>query len=223
MPTNDANSKIDSKPLYLAFSLIKAKKYDEAFEKLTEGLQNDAIAHGNTILEAVYHSTFGVLYKAQKDYKKAWKHYEKAEKLLPDDPSLKIISSRLLTDHFAQHDVVIKKMDKVIEAHSNIFGIFHQALTLKGYALLKKGNKKAAVDCLNLSKGNTFNGIESMANLDLKLVEALLKKKVALADCKLFLEAAVLASKQTREKHHELILRQLLNRWDEVFHQPEQQ
>src|SRR3989338_10057724 len=116
------------------------KRYDEA-EKLLVG--NMAKTDDESAI-ALYHSVLGVLFKLQGEYKTAWKHYERAEKLLPNDPALKIISARLLIDQFSECDQAIKKAKKVLRLFPDHPVFAHQAYTTLGLAFVKKGDRAKA-------------------------------------------------------------------------------
>lgn len=206
------NATIQSKDLTQAFKLLNQKKLDEAEVVLTKGL-NEAKAANDKILQGVFYSSFGILFKLKKNFRKAWKYYEQAEKIIPADPALKIISSRLLADYFGQHDTVIRKMQKVIDQAGNDLSFLHSAYSLQGFSYLKKGNKKKALECLKLSMGDHFKGMQTAANLDYRLVEALTKKKTDLKACRDFLEQALSFAKSTREVPHQKILGQLLKKF----------
>ncbi|MBI4126896.1 MAG: hypothetical protein HY465_05320, partial [Deltaproteobacteria bacterium] len=122
---------------YRAFELMKAKQYAET-EKLL--VNNLARTEDETAI-ALYHSTLGVLFKLQGEYRTAWKHYERAEKLLPKDPALKIISARLLIDQFNEYDQAIKKAKKVLSLIPDNPVFAHQAHITMGLAYVKKGQK----------------------------------------------------------------------------------
>lgn len=204
------NNKIESKDLYKAFELLNQKKLDEAEKLLVKGL-NEAKAANDPLLTGLFYSAHGILYKLKKDFRKAWKFYEQAEKLIPDDPALKIISSRLLVDYFGQYDTAIRKMNKVIEKVGDDLTFLHSAYGIQGLSYLKKGNKKKALECLEKSIGDNFKGLQSAANLDFRLVEALMKKKTELKSCRSFIEKALAFAKQTKERQHERILKRLLD------------
>ncbi|MBI2339685.1 MAG: hypothetical protein HYU99_04875 [Deltaproteobacteria bacterium] len=204
------NERIQSKAIYKAFELMRQKKFDESEAVLTEGLKEAQTAR-DLVLTALFYSAYGVLFKLKKEYRKAWKYYEQAEKLIPDDPALKIISSRLLVDYFGQHDTVIRKMEKILPKLGNDMTFLHQAYTVLGLAYLKKGNKKKAGECLTKSAGNDFKGLQSGANFDFRLVEEMMKKKNNPAACRGFLEKALAFVKETKEIQHERILKRLLD------------
>jgi len=184
-----------------AFELMHEKRYDEA-EKLLVG--NMAKTDDESAI-ALYHSVLGVLFKLQGEYKTAWKHYERAEKLLPLDPALKIISARLLLEQFAQYDQAIKKAKKVFDLIPNNPVFAHQAHTTLGLAYLKKGEKKKAIASLQTSVGEGFYGFVSAKNIDFSLVEALLRKNMAQKECVSFFEKALrFATKNAETKYVEL-------------------
>ena len=97
-----------SEVCYRAFELIAAKQYEDAEKLLALNMSRT----DDDAAIALYHSVMGVLFKVQGEFKTAWKHYERAEKLLPDDPAMKIISARLLIEQFAEYDQAIKKAKK---------------------------------------------------------------------------------------------------------------
>lgn len=172
---------------YRAFELIAAKQYSDA-EKLL------AASMGRTDDDAaiaLYHSVMGVLFKVQGEYKTAWKHYERAEKLLPKDPALKIISARLLIEQFAEYDQAIRKSKKVLDLIPENPVFAHQAYTTMGLAHLKKGDRKKAVSFLVQSMGGKFKGFVSAKNIDLALVEMLIRRNAGLEECRGFLAEAL--------------------------------
>lgn len=201
---------IQSKSLYQAFEAMRAKKWEEAETFLKAGLAH-AESEKDLVLMGLYYSAYGVFYKLQHEFKKSWRYYEQAEKLLPDDPYLKIISSRLLVDCFGQYDTAIRKMDKILTSPETInFPLAHQAHTLKGLALFRKGDKKRAAESLQLAMGKNFEGLQSGINFDWSLVSEMVKKKIELTLCRDYLNAALQFVKKTKEKPCEELIQKLL-------------
>lgn len=205
------DSPIHSQLLFQAFALIKAKKWDEAEKLLSEGLK-DAELKKDLSLIGLFHSAFGIFYKLKKEFRKSWKHYEQAEKLFPEDLSLKLISSRLLVDFFGQYDTVLRKMDKVLASAELNFPMAHQAYTLKGLACLRKSDKKRASESLQLAMGKNFEGLQSGANFDWSLVSEMIKKKIEPNLCRDYLNAANQFVKKTKEKPYEELIQRLLKK-----------
>jgi len=185
----DITTNIQSEKLLKSFELLKKRQFQEAELLLQQGF-SEAEKAGDKILMALFCSGMGVLFKLQKEFRKAWKQYEKAEKLLPDDASLKIISSRLLVDYFGQYDIVIKKMNKVLELSDSFSPFKYQAHTIIGLAYLRKGSKKEAVESLKKSMLYLNESLDSVANVDFELVEGLSRKKIEPEICLEFLEKA---------------------------------
>lgn len=186
----DMNSKIQSTSLLKAFESMKKNDLDGAENILNQGLE-DAESKRDLILCGLHYSGLGILYKLKKDFRKAWKFYEKAERLIPEDPALKIISARLLVDYFGQYDTVIQKMEKLKLMIGGYTPFMHEALTIQGMAYLKKGDKKKAATCLEESMSQGFKGIESATNIDFQLVENCIRKKLEIPTCKKFLADAL--------------------------------
>lgn len=198
--------------LYKAFKLIHDKKFEEA-ESLLLKLEADYEQKGETIIAGVMCSTLGLLYKVQKEYRKAWKIYDKAEKKIPDDPSLKIINARLLIEYFAQYDTVIKKMEKAEKLVGEDFSFLHVIYTLIGVAYLKKGNKKKAADYLKKSMGNAFAGLGASANFEFKLFEAMTKKKLEPKLCLNFLSEALGFAKKKGDKNYAALIQVMIDKF----------
>ncbi len=199
--------KVHSERLYRAFDLMAAKDYAAAEGELNAGLA-EAEAQEDRVLTALFYSTLGVLFKMKKEFAKAWKFYEKAEKLLPEDPALKLISARLLIDVFGQFDTAIRRCQKVLEISRSDPPFLHQAQTTMGMAYLKKGERAKALQCLSDAMEDDFGGLVSAANIDLKLLEAMLRKKTGLPECRTYLEKArAFAEQKKEEKHVELYQR----------------
>lgn len=201
---------IRQKNLQKAFSLMQKKKLDQA-ESLLESVLKEAEAKKDLMMTALTCSAYGVLYKLKKEFRKAWKFYERAEKIYPEEPSLKLISGRLLVDYFGQYDTVVRKMDKVIELNPGNLVLLHQALTLKGIAHLRQGEKEKAVECLKRSMDGGFEPLKTCVNLDFKLVEELMKKKVGTDACHEFLEKANALSRKSREAPFQKLTKRLLD------------
>ena len=196
-----------------AFELMNAKQYADA-EKLLAG--NMARTDDDAAI-ALYHSVLGVLFKLQGEYKTAWKHYERAEKLLPDDPALKIISARLLIDQFAEYGAAIKRAKKVLELIPGNPVFAHQAYTTIGLASIRKGDRKKAIEMLSASMGDDFKGFVSAKNIDFELVEALLKRGAGAPACRSFLLKAKAFAEATREPPYIKLLDRMLAAFDQEF------
>ncbi|MBI2982446.1 MAG: hypothetical protein HYY44_09215, partial [Deltaproteobacteria bacterium] len=143
--------------IYEAFQKIKEKDFPAAEKILKETLQGIEPA-GDETRQALYHSTWGVLCKMKGEDKEAWRHYDLAEKLLPEDPSLKIISAKFLIERFAQFDTALKKLKKVLEIAKGSPSFEHQAHALIALAFLRKGEREKAVSSLKEAM-NDFSSI----------------------------------------------------------------
>jgi tetratricopeptide (TPR) repeat protein len=198
-----------------AFELIGAKQYSDA-EKL---LANNMARSDDDASIALFHSVMGVLFKVQGEYKTAWRHYERAEKLLPNDPALKIISARLLIDEFAEYSQAIKKAKKVLELVPANPVFVHQAYTTMGLAYVKKGDRKKAVEMLEKSVVGDFEHFITSQNIDFHLVEALLKKGAGVGVCREFLRKAKTFAEKANETNYISLLDKMLKAFDVDFPQ----
>jgi len=189
-----------------AFELMQEKQYEDAEKLLSSNMSkvDDNVAVG------LFHSALGVLFKLRGEVKTAWKHYERAEKLIPGDPALKIITARLLIDNFGEYDLAIRKVKKALTTIENNPVFAHQVYTTMGLAYLGKRSKKQAVDMLKKSMDKDFSGFVSAQNIDFSLVEMLLRAGVGIEESKTFLEKArKFAEAQKEETWVELIDRML--------------
>ncbi len=195
--------------VYQAFQRIKERDYLGAESLLNLGL-NEA---QDPAEQAVYHSTLGVLFKVRGDFKEAWRRYEQAEKLLPDDPSLKIISAKFLIDDFAQYDLAIKKMKRVLDIAKGSPSFEHQARAILAIAFLRKGEKKKATRFLEEAMAGNFSGIVSAMNINLDVIEAFLARNFETDLCRTYLENGLeLARTRQEEKMIDLFSRLLSSR-----------
>ncbi len=191
--------------LQKAIELISHKNYEAAEKEIQCAIQ-EAEQAKDLLSQALLYSTLGLLFKLKKDFKTAWRHYEKAEKLLPADPALKLISARLLVDVFGQYDTAIRKAEKVLQIASHDGAYAHQAHITKGLAYLKKGDKKKTQQEFVKAMSHDFENVGSAANIDFKLLEGLLKRQLAVEDCYAYLKKALAyAQKKEEEKYVKLI------------------
>ncbi|HPQ81501.1 MAG TPA: hypothetical protein PLZ86_07235 [bacterium] len=202
-----------SEVCFRAFELMNSKQFADA-EKLLSG--NMSRTDDDAAI-ALYHSVLGVLFKLQGEFKTAWKHYERAEKLLPKDPALKIISARLLIDQFAEYGQAIKRAKKVLELIPGNPVFAHQAYTTMGLAHVRKGERKKAVEMLEASCGEDFRGFVSPKNIDFELVEALLRRGWGIPSCRAFLAKAKAFADASGEKPYMNLLDRMIGSFDREF------
>lgn len=181
-----------------AFQLMAEKQYVEA-EKL---LASNMSKSDDDADVALYHSTLGVLYKMKGEYKTAWRHYQRAEKLLPDDPALKLISAQLLIDQFAEYDQAIRKAKKALQLIPDNPAFTHQAHSTIGLAYAKQGQRKKALQELERSIVDDFKLFITPKNINLKLVEAVLKKGWGEDICREFLRKALSFATESKDEHY---------------------
>lgn len=160
---------------------------------------------------ALFHSAMGVSAKMQEKYKEAWRHYDRAEKLLPTDPALKIISARLMINQFNEYDSAIKKAKKVLELIPNNRAFAHQAYTTMGLAYAKQGKKSKALEMLRKSIVEDFEGFVTVNNIDFHLVEEVVKRGWDPLLCKEFIQKARDRAKDHREEDWVEKLEQMLS------------
>lgn len=197
-----------------AFELIKQKQFDDA-EKFLLGMMSKT---QDSAADALYHSVLGVLYKVKGDFKAAWRHYSRAEKLLPNDPALKIISARLLIEQFAEYDSAIKKAKKVLQLLPGNPVFAHQAYITMGLAHGMKAEQKKAIAMLEKSWGNDFEGFVTAKNIDFTLVEMLLKKDWGEDACFRFMNKALGFAKNRKEEIFADAFQKMLDAFEKERH-----
>ena len=202
---------------YRAFELLKLKQFEDA-EKL---LSNCMAKTNDEVSLGLFHSTLGVLYKMKGEFKNAWRHYERAEKLLPQDPALKIISARLLIDEFAEYDQAVKKAKKALDIIPDNPVFRHQAYITMGLAYVRKGNKKKAMESLIKSMENGFEGFITTKNIDFNLCETILKKGWAESEVKTFLERAHKFAVEHKEVDWVETIQKMLDVFPPLYGSPE--
>ncbi|MBF0104440.1 MAG: hypothetical protein HQM16_03830 [Deltaproteobacteria bacterium] len=199
---------IDDANLFRAFRLMKAKDYTQAEALINEGITK-AHQENNVELEGLYYSALGVLYKLKKNYNKAYGAYQKAERLLPDDHSLKIVSATLLIEQFKQYSTAARKMDKVI-ASTEDPALWHHAKATQAVAYYLMGKKAEAGANFNEMLKQDFNLLRFAANVDFKTAELFVQKKFMPDECRQYLQKALLLAKSKKEKTFIVIIENLL-------------
>lgn len=192
-----------------AFELMKEKNYEEAEKLLQSGLRESEQGEKKSE-QALFHSVLGILFKLKEDFQNAWRHYEKAEKLLPDDPALKIITAKCLIDQFAQFDTAIKKLKKVLKLTKGVPSFEHQANALLAIAYLKKGDRKEAIDKMVESMRDDFQSMITADNINLDVVAAFAARNFELDLCRQYLEKGLTLAHQRSEKKSIQLFERLL-------------
>lgn len=192
--------------IYAAFQRMKEKDYSAAEEVLQKGLQGSQ----DPATQALFHSTLGVLAKVKGEFQQAWRCYERAEKLLPEDPSLKIITAKFLIEQFAQYDTAIKKLKKVLKLAKGSPSYEHQAHAILAIAYLKKGERKKAVEMLTAAMANDFQPIITAQNVNLEVIEAFLARNFELDLCRSYLTRALALARTRQEQKSTQLFTKLL-------------
>jgi tetratricopeptide (TPR) repeat protein len=205
--------------LYQAFRLMKKKDFVSALAILNKGLKKEAV-QADPILQGLFLSALGVLYKLQNDFKAAYKFYQQAEKLMPDEGSLKIITALLLIEEFAQYDTALKKLDKVMLSDGGDPAMVHHVRAARGMALYLMGKKAEARALLDEQLADDFTKLRSGANLDFKLIELFLRKNFEIVLCRLYLEKALAFVTSTKESSFIALIRHLLTQLPVVMGAP---
>lgn len=195
--------------IYTSFQKIKEKDWLAAETLLKEGLAKASQAKNET-QEALFYSTLGVLSKMRGEMKEAWRYYEQAEKILPEDPALKIISSKFLIEQFAQYDLAIKKLKKVIEIARHSPAFLHQSQALLAIAFLKKGEKKKAIEALKSAMADDFQNLPTAGGINLDVVEAFLSRNFEKELCENYLQKALQLAQARKEEKWTQALGRLL-------------
>lgn len=199
---------VEDENLYKAFRLMKSKKYGEAEELITDGIR-EFQEKKDPHLEGLYHTVMGMLQRLKKDYTKAYKSYQQAERLLKDDASVKIVSAWLLIEQFKQYSTAERKMRKVLAVTKDP-ALSHHALAVCAVSLLLMGKKEDAAQCFQQLISEDFSRLRFAANLDYKTIEVFVKKKFMLAECREYLSKALALAKRQKEKTYILVTERLL-------------
>jgi len=200
---------VDNKFIKNAFRLMTTKDYDSAEEELKKGYA-EAVDIEDDDLLGLFFSAFGVLYKLRGDFKKSYKFYQQAEKLLPENHSLKIITSILLIEQFKQYDTAVRKLEKILQSGITDPAIKHHVLLKMALGYFKMSEKDKAKACFENVIASDFNELRSALNIDFKTVEAFVEKEYALDRCEKFLNKALKLAKSKKEANYIKMIEALL-------------
>jgi tetratricopeptide (TPR) repeat protein len=189
---------------------MKTKDFDGAERRLKEGLAK-VRSQKNATFEGLYLSAMGVLFKLKRDFKESYKYYQQAERLLPDDNSVRIISATLLIQEFKQHDTAIRKLKKVIESAPGDIAIAHHALALLGVAYLSMGKKPLAKQVLEEVLKQDFTKLSSSAYVNYKFPEICVAKNFEPELCLEYLRKAAVLADLRREGGYKHVITQLID------------
>lgn len=194
--------------LYLAFQAMKKQDFDVAKKLIDEGVAHSK-SQKNSELEGLYLSAMGLLFKLKKEYKKSYKSYQQAERLLKDDHSIKIISAVLLIEQFKQYETAIRKLKKIIGESEDPAIIHHaQSLLAMSYFLMKKND--LAKEEFEKVLAADFKSLRYPANIEFKAVELFVNKKFNLNLCEQFLKKSLELAKQVRDQTYTAVIEALI-------------
>jgi Tfp pilus assembly protein PilF len=213
----DPTQETVSREIYEAFRRMKDKDFAGAETLLKNGLEK-AESEKNAVQSALFFSSLGVLSKVKGDFKEAWRYYERAEKLMPEDPALKIIMAKLLIDRFAQYDNALKKLKHVLKVAKGSASFEHQAHATMAIAYLKKGEKKKAVEMLDEAMTDDFANVTSAENLNFDVIEAFLSRNLEAERCQKYVEKALALARSRRETRPAQFLEKLLESFEVTVH-----
>jgi tetratricopeptide (TPR) repeat protein len=205
--------------IYEAFRKMKEKDYTGAEMLLQDGLQKAEAGEDKTQM-ALFYSAKGVLSKLKGDFREAWRFYEKAEKLLPGDPSLKIIMAKLLIDQFAQYDTAVKRLKEVLKIAKGSGSFEHQAHATMAVAYLKKGDKKKAGEMFEKAMEEDFEKVASAEGLNFEVIETFLSRNFEAERCRRYVEKALALAKRRKEEKPVQFLTKLLESFEVTVVQP---
>lgn len=168
---------------------LQKKNWESAEENLNK-LLDDGLQKKDLLLQTTAYACLGLLAQMKQDWKLSWRYYEKAEKLDPQNGYYKLLVARLLLKLFGQNDTAIKKCEKIILEENITPELRHQAYITIGSAYLKKSDRKRAAKSLLQSIGDHFAGIQKISDLDMSLLENLIRKNTATEECLHFLDEA---------------------------------
>lgn len=208
-PQNTPVDTVDDVDLYFCFRLMKEKNFEGAKIKIEEGIRK-AQQNQNVVSEGLYLSAMGVLFKLKKDHKESYKYYQLAERLLPEDHSLKIISSTLLIHEFHQFDTAIRKLKKVLESANVDPVILHQAKALIAMAYFATAKKSLAKEILATMVIEDFSKLRSATHVNYKLPEYFILKNFELDACLAYLRKALALAKDKHEDNYIAVVNELI-------------
>lgn len=180
---------------YRALELVREQQFVDA-EKLLHHWLNKTT---DPVPRGLFHSAFGVLEKCRGHFKEALRHYERAEKLLPSDPVLKLITAQLLIDVFKETDRAIRKCRQVEKLLPENPVVVHHARTLEGLAHAVSGNRRQAVAQLARSLEGDFAGFLTCDNINFLLVERCVGKAWEPVLCRRFVMTALECARRHQE------------------------
>ncbi len=206
---NSADIFAQDPELRQCFQWIHAKRFDEAQKKL-EAKVIVAQEKKDKDAEGIVLSILGMLFKVKRDVKTAYKYYQQAEKCLPDDMSLKMITSRLLVEEFHQSETALRKIEKVLKSTTDDPVMQHHAMALKALAYLQMGKKPQAKTVFTEVVAQDFSKLRSAVNVDYKTCEAFLSKSFEVDLCLQYLQCCMDLAVQLKEKQMVQVLTQLM-------------
>lgn len=176
---------------------VEKNQKAEALSELEKIIQESQKTK-NAALEIASTLLLAWLHRLCHQFKKAWKIYERTEKLLPHEPSIKLLVSQFLIDLFKQYDLAQKKIQKILQMTSDP-ALRHQSFALLGQIHLKKGNHKKALEAFELAK-EAIAYLSSASPIDYNLFLLLLEKGLEKTDAQTYLKLAYVCAQEHREE-----------------------
>lgn len=196
----DLDQKISDPKIKKVYELLNLRKFNEAKRLIIEGIKS---SKDRPELLIAYYISAGMMFRLEGIPKYALKSYEEAEKIVPDDLHLKFIIAKLMAESTPQYEEVIERIENIIPIIQGKFEYEHAAASILGLAYLKKGKVDLAIKMLERSSGEEFKGLRHVSQIELTLVENLIKQNLAHKECREFLNQAAKFSRRCQEPEFE--------------------
>ena len=156
--------------------------------RLLARARDRAGAIGDSTEACLFASVRGSYLAAMDRHHDALDAYREAERISAGDPHQQLTTARHLLHGMSRPADALAKVDEVLESHHHTAAIRQECRAIQGLSRLSLGQSEEAVAALTAMSAELSSAQLPSLSCDLTLVEELARGRLAVAECRIYLD-----------------------------------
>lgn len=186
-------------PLATAHLLMRQGQGEEACQVLVRA-RDHAVSRGDSTEACLFASVRGSYLAAMGRDREGLDAYLEAENISGGGASQKLTTARHLLYGMCQPAKALARIDEVLESRPNNAVIYHECHAIQGLSLLFLGRSDKVIETLEAMRLELSSNQLPSLSCDLTLVEELTKRRLALDECRQYVELVEAQAESEGEK-----------------------